>query len=155
VTDIDISTDAVPDEVMRLVEAAGLKPCPPASSMERSLWSRAATAYEVTTFRRDVETDGRRAVVAFSSPTSATTRGGATSPSTRSMPTGGPGHRPAGEGLPDLAAGRIRFIEDAEARIREDYLRILRFFRFHAWYGHPEDGMDADALAAIAANSAG
>jgi poly(A) polymerase len=62
---------------------------------------------------------------------------------------------PLGMGLADLAAGRIRFIEDAEARIREDYLRILRFFRFHAWYGHPEDGMDAGALAPIAANSAG
>ncbi len=55
-------------------------------------------------------------------------------------------------GLPDLKARRVRFIEDAEARIREDYLRILRFFRFHAYYGDPAVGMDPEALAAIAAN---
>jgi poly(A) polymerase len=62
---------------------------------------------------------------------------------------------PLGQGLADLAARRIRFIEDAEARIREDYLRILRFFRFHAWYGHPADGMDPETLAPIAENVAG
>ena len=58
-------------------------------------------------------------------------------------------------GLPDLLARRVRFVGDAEARIREDYLRILRFFRFHAWYGDSLAGMDPDALAACAANSDG
>ena len=58
-------------------------------------------------------------------------------------------------GLPDLRARRVRFIEDPEARIREDYLRILRFFRFFAWYGDTQAGLDADGLAACAALSAG
>jgi poly(A) polymerase len=58
-------------------------------------------------------------------------------------------------GLPDLQARRVRFVGRADDRIREDYLRILRFFRFHAWYGDATEGMDTDALAACAANSAG
>jgi poly(A) polymerase len=58
-------------------------------------------------------------------------------------------------GLPDLQARRVRFIDDPEQRIREDYLRILRFFRFHAWYGDPDEGLDAEGLAAVAALSDG
>jgi poly(A) polymerase len=58
-------------------------------------------------------------------------------------------------GLPDLQARRVRFVGDAETRIREDYLRILRFFRFHAAYGDPDAGLDPDGLAACAAFSAG
>ena len=58
-------------------------------------------------------------------------------------------------GLPDLMARRVRFIEDASARIAEDYLRILRFFRFHAWYGDEAEGLDPLALAAIAAATDG
>ncbi len=58
-------------------------------------------------------------------------------------------HDPLG-GLPDIKAKRIRFIEDAAKRIEEDYLRILRFFRFTAWYGDPNAGMDAEGLAACA-----
>ncbi|MGC1427507.1 MAG: CCA tRNA nucleotidyltransferase, partial [Albidovulum sp.] len=59
------------------------------------------------------------------------------------------------DGLDDLMARRVRFVGSADERIREDYLRILRFFRFHAWYGDPDLGMDADGLAACAKNSAG
>lgn len=55
-------------------------------------------------------------------------------------------------GLPDLYARRLRFIEDAGQRIREDYLRTLRYFRFMAWYGDPEAGPEPDALDAIASN---
>ena len=62
---------------------------------------------------------------------------------------------PLGQGLADLAARQVRFIEDAGRRIREDYLRILRFFRFHAHYGHAEAGLDPEALDAIVANSDG
>ena len=58
-------------------------------------------------------------------------------------------------GLPDLAARRIRFIEDAATRIREDYLRSLRFFRFNAWYGDPDEGFDPEAIAAIASHVEG
>lgn len=155
VTDIDISTDAVPDEVSRLVEAAGLKPVPTGIEHGTITVVSGHTGYEVTTFRRDVETDGRRAVVAFSTHKIDDARRRDFTINALYADRSGLVIDPLGQGLADLAAGRIRFIEDAEARIREDYLRILRFFRFHAWYGHPEDGMDAGALAAIAANSAG
>ncbi len=155
VTDIDISTDAVPREVIRLTEAAGLKPV--ATGIEHGTVTVVAdhTGYEVTTFRRDVETDGRRAVVAFSTDKLDDARRRDFTMNALYADRTGQVIDPLGTGLEDLAAGRVRFIEDAEARIREDYLRILRFFRFFAWYGHPENGMDPDALAPIAANVAG
>ena len=59
------------------------------------------------------------------------------------------------EGLADAQAGRLRFIGEPQARIVEDYLRILRFFRFWAWYGDPLEGVDAEALAACAALQSG
>ncbi len=155
VTDIDISTDAVPDEVMRLAEAAGLRPVPTGITHGTVTVVSGGEGFEVTTFRRDVETDGRRAVVAFSTDKLDDARRRDFTMNALYADRSGAVIDPLGQGLADLAAGRIRFIEDAEARIREDYLRILRFFRFHAWYGHPESGIDPDALAPIAANSAG
>lgn len=155
VTDIDISTDAVPAEVMRLAEAAGLKPVPTGIAHGTVTVVSGGEGHEVTTFRRDVETDGRRAVVAFSTDKRDDARRRDFTINALYADRTGSVIDPLGQGLPDLAAGRIRFIEDAEARIREDYLRILRFFRFHAWYGHPETGIDPEALAPIAANSAG
>ena len=155
VTDIDISTDAVPEEVIRLAEAAGLNPVPTGIDHGTITVVSGGTGHEVTTFRRDVETDGRRAVVAFSTDMADDARRRDFTMNALYADRTGLVIDPLGQGLADLAAGRIRFIEDAEARIREDYLRILRFFRFHAWYGHPEDGIDPEALAPIAANSAG
>ena len=105
--------------------------------------------HEVTTFRRDVETDGRRAVVAFSETMDEDARRRDFTMNALYADQSGEVHDPIG-GLPDLEARRIRFIEDAATRIREDYLRSLRFFRFHAWYGDPAAGFDADAIAAIA-----
>lgn len=155
VTDIDISTDAVPEEVIRLAKAAGLNPVP--TGMEHGTITIVSghTGYEVTTFRRDVETDGRRAVVAYSTDKLDDARRRDFTMNALYADRAGVVIDPLGQGLADLAARRIRFIEDAEARIREDYLRILRFFRFHAWYGHPEAGIDTEALAQIAANCAG
>ena len=155
VTDIDISTDAVPQEVIRLAEAAGLNPVPTGIAHGTITVVSGGVGYEVTTFRRDVETDGRRAVVAFSTDKLDDARRRDFTMNALYADRTGKVIDPLGQGLADLAARRIRFIEDAEARIREDYLRILRFFRFHAWYGHPEDGIDPDALAPIAANCAG
>jgi poly(A) polymerase len=155
VTDIDISTDAVPEEVMRLAEGAGLKAVPTGIEHGTVTVVSGHIGFEVTTFRRDVETDGRRAVVAFSTHKLDDARRRDFTMNALYADRQGIVIDPLGQGLTDLAAGRVRFIEDAEARIREDYLRILRFFRFHAWFGHPELGMEAEALAAIAANSAG
>jgi poly(A) polymerase len=155
VTDIDISTDAVPEEVIRLAEAAGLNPVPTGIDHGTITVVSGGTGYEVTTFRRDVETDGRRAIVVFSSEVQDDARRRDFTMNALYADRSGMVMDPLGQGLADLAAGRIRFIEDAEARIREDYLRILRFFRFHAWYGHPEVGIDPEALAPIAENVAG
>jgi poly(A) polymerase len=155
VTDVDISTDAVPQEVIRLAQAAGLNPVPTGIEHGTVTVVSGGTGHEVTTFRRDVETDGRRAVVAFSTEMSDDARRRDFTMNALYADRTGAVIDPLGQGLADLAARRIQFIENAEARIREDYLRILRFFRFHAWYGHPEDGIDPETLAPIAANLAG
>jgi poly(A) polymerase len=153
--DIDIATDAVPERVMELAEAAGFRPVP--TGVEHGTVTVVVAHHEgieVTTFRRDVETDGRRAVVAFSSHVEddAARRDF----TMNALYATGEGELidPLG-GLPDLRARRVRFVGDPDERIREDYLRILRFFRFHAHYGDPEAGLDAEGLAACAANLAG
>jgi poly(A) polymerase len=110
--------------------------------------------HEVTTFRRDVETDGRRAVVAFSTRIEEDAQRRDFTMNALYADRGGRVIDPL-HGLPDLQARRVRFVGDAETRIREDYLRILRFFRFHAAYGDPEGGLDPEGLAACAAFSAG
>jgi len=107
---------------------------------------------EITTFRRDVATDGRRATVAFADNIIDDARRRDFTMNALYAGLDGVVVDPLG-GLPDLYARRIRFIEDAEQRIKEDYLRILRFFRFHAWYGG--DAPDADAMAACAQNIEG
>ena len=137
VTDIDIATDARPEEVMELAKDAGLRPVPTGIDHGTITVIAGGIPHEVTTFRRDVETDGRRAVVAYSTRVEddARRRGAVLDPL---------------GGLTALMARRVRFIEDAAARISEDYLRILRFFRFHAWYGDDADGPDQNALSAIA-----
>jgi len=154
VSDIDIATDALPEKVMALCAAAGLKAVPTGIEHGTITVISNHTPYEVTTFRRDVETDGRRAVVAFASdPVQDAHRRDFTMNALYAAPDGTV-LDPLG-GLDDLRARRVRFIDDAEARIREDYLRILRFFRFHAWYGDATGGLDADGLAACAALSGG
>jgi len=149
VKDIDIATDALPDQVMTLAKDAGLGAIP--TGIDHGTVTVVANhiAHEVTTFRKDVETDGRHARVVYSADILEDARRRdftmnalyATATGTLLDPLGG---------LPDLEARHVRFIEDPAQRIREDYLRILRFFRFHAWYGDAEAGMDAEALAAIA-----
>lgn len=149
VSDVDMATDALPGQVEALCVAAGFKVVP--TGVEHGTLTVVAegTAFEVTTFRRDVATDGRHATVAFS-------RDVAEDAGRRDFTMNALYALPDGTlvdplcGLPDLTARRVRFVGDAATRIAEDYLRILRFFRFHAWYGDPAAGMDPDALAAIA-----
>ncbi|GGE55595.1 CCA tRNA nucleotidyltransferase [Actibacterium pelagium] len=154
VSDLDISTDARPERVMELAKAAGLKAVP--TGIDHGTITVVANhePYEITTFRRDVETDGRRAVIAYADTIEEDAH-------RRDFTMNALYARPDGQvidpvgGLSDLADRRFRFIGTAENRIREDYLRILRFFRFHAWYGDASVGIDPDGLAACAANLEG
>ena len=154
VADLDLSTDALPEDVMRLAGAAGLRAIPTGIAHGTVTIVAGNTPFEVTTFRKDIDTDGRRATVAFADNiTDDAHRRDFTMNALYADPDGVVAD-PLG-GLVDLKARHVRFIDDPEARIKEDYLRILRFFRFHAWYGDPNCGLDADGLAACAANSDG
>lgn len=149
VADVDIATDARPETVTRLAEVAGLRVVPTGIEHGTVTVIAGGVPHEVTTFRRDVETDGRRAVVAFADDVTEDAARRDFTMNAIYADARGNVIDPLG-GLPDLVARRLRFVGDAHQRIREDYLRILRFFRFHAHYGDPGQGMDADALAASA-----
>lgn len=154
VDDIDIATDATPDRVIALAENAGLRAVPTGIDHGTITVVSDHIPHEITTFRRDVETTGRHAVVAFSGDVmDDAKRRDFTMNALYCDPTG----RVIDplNGLPDLQARRVRFIEDANQRIKEDYLRILRFFRFHAWYGDAAQGLDAEGLAAVATHTDG
>jgi poly(A) polymerase/tRNA nucleotidyltransferase (CCA-adding enzyme) len=153
-SDIDMSTNARPEQVMKVAKSAGLRAIPTGIDHGTVTVVVQGTPFEITTFRRDVETDGRHAVVAFSDDIHDDAR-------RRDFTMNALYATPDGQvvdpldGMDDLLARRIRFIEDPDARIKEDYLRILRFFRFSAWYGDPAEGFDAEALAAISINTDG
>ena len=149
VTDIDIATDALPDAVTEAAELAGFKVIPTGIEHGTVTVIASGLQYEVTTFRRDVETDGRRAVVAFSTDlVEDASRRDFTMNALYALPSGEV-IDPLG-GMNDLRARHVRFVGDAHLRISEDYLRILRFFRFHAVYGDASAGIDSDGLAACA-----
>ena len=154
VTDLDISTDARPQRVMGLAEAAGLKAVPTGIDHGTVTVVHGAQAFEITTFRRDVETDGRRAVVRFADTLEEDAQRRDFTMNALYADRRGAVRDPVG-GLPDLDARHFRFIGTAEARIREDYLRILRFFRFNAWYGRDLDEAGLAACAALADGLAG
>lgn len=150
VSDIDIATDAHPEEVTARAEAAGLKAVPTGLAHGTVTLVAEGVPFEVTTFRRDVETDGRRAVVAFTDVLEEDAARRDFTMNALYADRWGDVCDPVG-GLPDLEARRVRFIGNAGTRIREDALRILRFFRFQAWYGQGE--ADAAGLSAIAARA--
>lgn len=150
ISDIDIATAAHPDQIRAAARACGLKSVPTGADHGTITVVADGTGYEVTTFRRDVETDGRRAVVAFAETLEEDARRRDFTMNALYARADGTLVDPLG-GLADLRARRIRFIEDPARRIAEDYLRILRFFRFHAWYGARDEGLDPQALSAIAA----
>jgi len=154
VTDFDIATAARPEEVQALAAAAGVKCVPTGIDHGTVTLVIDRIPFEVTTFRRDVATDGRRAVVAFSDDVTEDARRRDFTMNALYATGDGQIIDPLG-GLPDVYARRVRFIDDPVARIREDYLRILRFFRFTAWYGDPAEGIEAEGLAACAALAEG
>ena len=133
--DIDIATTARPEEVVRRVEAAGFKAVP--TGIEHGTITVVADShpFEVTTLREDVETYGRHARVAFGRDWRRDAERRDFTMNALFLSRDGTVHDYVG-GQADIADRRVRFIGDSATRIAEDYLRILRFFRFHAAYGH-------------------
>ncbi len=150
VDDIDIAVDKPPETVMRALEAADLKVVPTGLRHGTVTAIVKGKPFELTTLRRDVETDGRRAVVAF-------TDDWRTDAGRRDFTFNALYADAAGtiydyfDGRADLLAGRVRFIGDPDRRIAEDHLRVLRFFRFYAWFGQPP--LDAASFNACRRNA--
>jgi tRNA nucleotidyltransferase/poly(A) polymerase len=135
VRDIDMASVLTPDKVMEKAEAAGLKVVP--TGIEHGTVTIVAHGrpVEVTTLRADVETDGRRATIRFTEDWAEDAGRRDFTMNALYCDADGALFDPLG-GIDDLKSRVVRFIGDAEDRIREDYLRILRFFRFFAFYGH-------------------
>jgi len=146
VADIDLATPLPPDAVTRALQADGLRAVPTGLDHGTVTAVSGGRGFEVTTLRRDQTTDGRHAQVAW-------TADWQEDAARRDFTMNAMSMLPDGavydyfDGAADLRAGRVRFVGDPAARIAEDYLRILRFFRFHARYGHGEP--DPAALAAL------
>lgn len=152
VDDIDIATQLTPDRVTELAKAAGFAAHP--TGIEHGTVTVVVhhKPFEVTTLRRDVTTDGRRATVAFTESWEEDAERRDFRMNALYADASGAIHDPTGGGLDDARAGRVIFIGDAATRIKEDYLRILRFFRFNAWYARgPVDPKGLDACADLVA----
>jgi len=149
VSDIDIATVLSTDAVTQALKAAGLKAVPTGVEHGTVTAVSASQPFEITTLRRDVSTDGRRAVVAFTTDWAEDAQRRDFTLNSLYARRDGSIYDPTGHGVADARAGRIVFVGDAGQRIAEDYLRILRFFRFLAWYG--AGPADAAALAACEA----
>lgn len=151
VADIDIATTLKPEETDRAIRAAGLKSVPTGIAHGTVTAVAQRRPFEITTLRRDVSTDGRNATVAFTNDWAEDAGRRDFRLNALYADNTGQVFDPTGEGVADAAAGRIVFVGDPETRIREDYLRILRFFRFFAWYGRGEpDGAGLAACQALA-----
>jgi len=152
VDDVDIATVLKPEEVIAHLDRAGIKAVP--TGIEHGTVTAVVDGkpYEITTLRKDVKTDGRHAEVAFSADWNEDASRRDFTMNALYADRDGTLHDPMG-GYDDALSGTVRFIGEPQARIKEDYLRILRFFRFNAWYGKGE--YDKDGLAACAANKDG
>lgn len=152
VRDLDIATDAPPGRVMELLRGAGLKVVPTGIGHGTVTAVSGGRPFEITTLRRDVETDGRRAVVAFTDDWREDAARRDFTMNAMSLSSDGTLHDYFG-GADDARAGLVRFVGEPELRIREDVLRILRFFRFQAHYGRisPDAAPDAAGLRACVA----
>jgi len=148
VSDLDLSTQLTPDETEAALETAGIRSVPTGKSFGTITAVMNGAPYEITSLREDVETDGRRAVVTYTTDWEKDALRRDFYLNALYADIDGQVYDPTGQGIADARAGRVRFIGDAEQRIREDYLRILRFFRFTAGYAGQ---IDADSLAACVA----
>jgi len=152
VSDTDIATVLTPAQTIAALEAAGIRAVPTGFDHGTVTAVAGQRGFEITTLRKDVATDGRRALVAFS--TDWDEDASRRDFRLNAIYADSDGHLfdPAG-GIADALQGRVRFIGEPQARIDEDYLRILRFYRFHAWYGRTP--LDADGHAACSRLRAG
>jgi poly(A) polymerase len=147
VTDIDLATPLAPDEVMRRLDAHGIKNLPTGLAHGTITAVMPGRVIEITTLRRDVETDGRHARIVPVADWDEDARRRDFTFNALYLDEDGNLYDPVG-GLADLRAGRVRFIGDPAARLAEDYLRLLRFYRFHAHYGTGEADRNARAACA-------
>ena len=151
IDDIDIATTLTPDVVVAALKAAGLRSVPTGIEHGTVTAISERQPFEITTLRRDVSTDGRRATVAFT--TDWAEDAGRRDFRLNALYADADGVilDPTEQGYDDALAGRIVFVGEPEGRIREDYLRILRFYRFFAWYGRgAPDAAAVEACAALA-----
>lgn len=151
IDDVDIATVLTPEAVVKALRAAGLKSVP--TGMEHGTVTAISERqpFEITTLRRDVSTDGRRATVAFTDDWAQDAARRDFRLNALYADADGLILDPTGAGYEDALAGRIVFVGEPEQRIREDYLRILRFYRFFAWYGRgAPDAAAVEACAALA-----
>lgn len=147
ISDVDVATNLVPKDAISRLAAAGHKSVPTGFDHGTITAIVEGDAYEVTTLRQDVETYGRHASVAYGTDWEADARRRDFTINALYLDADGTIFDPLGA-MDDIRTRTVRFIDDAETRIREDYLRILRFFRFFAWYGQHRP--DAEGLKACA-----
>ena len=152
VADIDLATPRRPEQVSQALEAAGIRAIPTGIDHGTVTALVGRRGFEVTTLRRDEETDGRHARVAFTDDWREDAARRDFTINAMSLTADGHLFDYFG-GRADLRDGRVRFVGDAAVRVAEDYLRILRFFRFHARYGSGEP--DAEAIGAIREGASG
>jgi len=149
IDDLDIATTLAPERVTEALEAAGLRVVPTGIEHGTVTAVSAHKPHEITTLRRDVTTDGRRATVAFTEDWREDAQRRDFTLNSLYARRDGSIFDPTGQGVADARAGRIVFVGEAEQRLREDHLRNLRYFRFYAWFG--KGPPDAAAVAACAA----
>jgi poly(A) polymerase len=152
VTEVDCTTTMLPEAIVERATAAGFKAVPTGIEHGTITVIVAGEPYEITTLREDVETDGRHAVVHFGRDFMLDAKRRDFTINALSLGLDGRLYDYT-DGVADLAARRVRFIGDAHTRIREDYLRIMRFFRFHAEYAQTDP--DPEGLAASGAERQG
>jgi poly(A) polymerase len=154
VADIDMATTLEPEAVNATLKRAGIKTVPTGIAHGTLTAVVKGKPYEITTLRRDVETDGRRAVIAYTNDWAEDAKRRDFTVNALYADANHDIYDPTGEGLADIEARRFRFVGNADARVKEDYLRILRLFRFVAWYGQ-DAKITKEALTACRENRRG
>jgi len=152
--DVDIATQLEPAEVQSKLNAAGIKTVPTGIEHGTITAIIDGEPFEITSLRKDVETDGRRAVIAFTEDWAEDAIRRDFTINALYADTDGNVYDPTGQGLADIQIPKFRFVGDGDQRVREDYLRILRYFRFLAWYSG-DNKIDAGALKACRENREG
>ena len=154
VGDVDLATTLDPEAVTTLLKSSGIKYAPTGIDHGTVTAVLNGLPYEITSLRKDVETDGRRAVVSYTQDWAEDAQRRDLTMNALYADYEGTIYDPTGQGLDDIKSLKFRFVGEADSRIKEDYLRILRFFRFLAYYGGAAK-VDASALKACRENKSG